>query len=717
MKLLYVVIFSSILINAFGQSFESKSYSIFRADGPIEIDGKITESSWSSAMVATDFWKQAPVDDAKAEEKTEVKLCYDNQYLFVSAIMYGSRKRVVQTLKRDNFGDSDEFGVFIDPLGQKSFGYGFGVNSMNAQSDALVGPDDADAAWDAKWYSAVQNEDDKWVVEMAIPFKSIRFKDNIEKWAINFVRIAPSINEVHTWNQVPRQFEFLDLGYYGHLQWDVAPKGRGKNISFLPYSTVQAAKNEPKVDLNAGIEMKAALTTSLNLDLAFNPDFSQVDVDEQVTNLTRFSIFFPERRQFFLENNDVFSDFGLNDESLFYSRRIGLDANGQKIPIQYGARISGNLTDKTRIGAFNILTDSKGLQAKNNYSAFAIQRRILKRSSIKAIYLNRQALGGQNKNDYGRNAGLNLNFTSTDGRYSLYGGLLHSSKYKINDRNLQSYGGINYAGQNFRAYIEVQNVGRNFYSDMGFNNRLENFDPAQNIFVRIGYTNVGNMFNYYHYPKQSKSVNLHWSGLENFVWFNENTGFNEYYNRIRHFIFFKNRTELKFRFNNHVVNILYPFEIGDYTIAKDKYVMHEFNTQFITDNTQKLVFDAFAVYGDYYGGTKITLRSGIKLRLQPWLNVRFGIDQNNIKFGDLADVNLTLLNNSTEINFSNKLFWTTFVQYISQRNAFFVNSRIQYRYRPMSDIFLVLNDNYDTLDRFTNRERILTLKVNYWFGL
>jgi hypothetical protein len=707
-----LVFFIVVYANQIYSQIENKSYSIISVAEKIKVDGFADEVGWKSANLADGFRLQSPLDGQAASLKTEVRLLRSQSSIYVFATMYGSNRRIIQTLKRDNFEGSDAFAILFDPVGERASGFGFGVNIANAQTEVIVLPDDVDSGWDCKWYSATQNYEDRWTVEIEIPLKSLRFKKSKNQWNINFARVVPAINEVHTWTDVPRQFEFTDLGFYGTMIWDGAPTNNGKNIAFLPYATSSIAKGDKKLNTDLGAEIKIGLTSSLNLDLTYNPDFSQTDVDEQVTNLTRFDIFFPERRQFFLENNDIFSGFGLNDEQVFYSRRIGLDEAGNKVPIVYGARVSGNVANKTRVGAFNILTDKNGNGAGSNYSALAVQQRFLKRSAIKGILLNRQAKG----DDYGRNAGLDLNLTSNDGTISAYGGLLSSYKAQVNDKNFQQYGGIDYAGKNFRGFVELQKVGRNFYSDMGFNNRLENFDSGTQSVTRIGYTNLGSMLNYNIFPKKSKSVNSHISGVENYIWWNEGTGFNEYYNRIRHFILFKNRTELKFRFNNHIVNLLYPFTIGNYDIPRAKYNMQEFNTQFVSDNTKAIVFDAFAVYGEFYGGHKLTMRGGIKYRLQPKLNVRLGVDQNAIKFPGDNNVKLTLFTNQIEYNFSNKLFWTTFVQYSTQQQNFAVNTRIQYRYRPMSDIFIVINENDDiTLGK--NLNRAITLKVNYWLGL
>ena len=200
---------------------------------------------------------------------------------------------------------------------------------------------------------------------MAIPFKSIRYPADKKTWGINFVRVDTKTNEYSTWTNVPVNFSTHDVGYTGALIWEDAPPKPGSNTVFVPFVTTEVtenrAGNEPvSAKPNAGFDAKIGLTSSLNLDLTVNPDFSQIEVDRQVTNLTRFNIFFPERRTFFLENADLFSGYGIDPIRPFYSRRIGLDKNGNKIPILFGARITGNIAKKTRIGFMNMQTGSTG---------------------------------------------------------------------------------------------------------------------------------------------------------------------------------------------------------------------------------------------------------------------------------------------------------------------------------------------------------------------
>ena len=276
----------------------------------------------------------------------------------------------------------------------------FGVSPLGVQMEGLLsssGNDsDIDRNWDNKWFSATQVYEDHWTVEMAIPFKSLRFDASKIEWGINFIRNNPKDSEFHTWAPIPQQFDGIDLNYLGTLNWDAAPKKVKRNISIIPYITGglnHDIENDEKIKgtFNAGVEGKISLTSSLNLDLTVNPDFSQIEVDQQVTNLTRFSIFLPEKRTFFLENADIFSSFGIGPLRPFFSRKIGLNSQGETVPILFGARLSGNLNSTTRIGVLNMQTKGDDSQVAQNYSAVALHRRIGKRSLLKGIFTNRQS--------------------------------------------------------------------------------------------------------------------------------------------------------------------------------------------------------------------------------------------------------------------------------------------------------------------------------------
>ncbi|MCK5703873.1 MAG: carbohydrate binding family 9 domain-containing protein, partial [Cyclobacteriaceae bacterium] len=292
---------------------------IKEVDDPIIIDGELNEATWSNVEVASDFYMVLPMDTSHSQARTDVMMAYDANAFYLVAVCYDDLPGgyIVESLKRDfSFGGNDNFLVFIDPFDDQTNGFSFGANAAGAQWDGMMhGGHSVNLNWDNKWSSKVKNYEDKWIFECRIPFKTMRYKKGIKQWGINFSRLDLKLNEKSSWTPVPRQFQTASLAYTGILQWDKAPPDPGTNISLIPYGMTSYSKdhqNDGKEDVNwdIGIDAKIAITSSMSLDLTVNPDFSQVEVDRQVTNLSRFELFFPERRQFFLENSDLFASFG-----------------------------------------------------------------------------------------------------------------------------------------------------------------------------------------------------------------------------------------------------------------------------------------------------------------------------------------------------------------------------------------------------------------------
>ncbi len=705
---------------------------IQRSTETILIDGDPAEASWRAAEATDTFWLNAPRDGVKAARYTQVKMLYDDKNLYISAILFGENDFIIQTLKRDaEFDASDAFAVVFDPVGQKAVGYAFGVNVGGAQADALISAaqgvfvESADISWDARWYSAVRERPDGWSLEMSIPFKSLRFKADQDVWGINFWRIDRQHNEVHVWAQVPVQFDPSDLGFTGALVWDEAPARVGGNVTLTPYALTAVNKDytrkaDAKSDVDFGGEAKIGLTPTLNLDLTVNPDFSHVEVDQQVTNLSRFNIFFPERRQFFLENADIYTNFASFPDAPFFSRRIGLDANGQKAPIRYGARVSGNVDHNWRLGVLNMHTMGDSLRPAQNYSAFALHRRVWKRSTVRALLLNRQAFqeGTLISDDYGRNGSLEFEYLSDDGRWSGKASYNQSVKAGLSGEDQFLIGAFGYNGRNFQTNWEIQRMGDNFTADMGFVSRLYHFDPDNFRLVPVGYTAISNLTDYSIYP-QNKKIVQHWFGAENYGWWVRGGLLNEWYTRLRYFMFFRNTSQLRFRLNNNYIHLLYPFYLTEGApLPATAYNFTEFNIQFNTDLRRRIHLSFFGVYGSFYNGVKTTINASLNYRAQPWSNIALSFELNDINLPEpYGNAQLWLINPRVEINFSEKIFWTTFFQYNTQANNFNINSRLQWRYRPMSDLFLVYTDNYQTEGMFGPKNRAVVLKLNYFFQL
>ncbi|MBY0435557.1 MAG: carbohydrate binding family 9 domain-containing protein, partial [Cyclobacteriaceae bacterium] len=418
---------------------------IKRATGPIVIDAEMNEPDWVKADVADHFKQFFPFDSSYAKAQTEVRMTYDDNFIYLYAIMHnnGSREYVTPSLRRDFRGEANDSFVFsMDTYLDNTNAFQFGVNPFGVQREGLVAnggnsPEDLSLNWDNKWYSAARMLDDRWVCEFAIPFKTIRYKAGLSEWNVNFYRIDSHNAERSTWTPVPRVYPLLNLAFLRKLYWDKPLEHPGPNISVIPFTAGRISRNfeagTPAVrDLQFGGDAKIAVSSALNLDLTVNPDFSQVEVDQQVTNLDRFEIFFPERRQFFLENADLFANFGVEGTRPFFSRRIGVarDAStGQNIQntIYGGARLSGKINNNLRVG---LLTMQAGKDASiglpsTNYSVASFQQKIFSRSNIGMIFINKQAAQDSLNGDftlkpqrYNRVVGLDYNLASKDNRWN-----------------------------------------------------------------------------------------------------------------------------------------------------------------------------------------------------------------------------------------------------------------------------------------------------------
>jgi hypothetical protein len=740
----YFVLFYIICVEVSGQSInaqETHQLYLKKAKSAIKIDGILDEIDWKDARPVGDFWEKYPTDKIKAKLNTVVKATYDDKNLYFSLICFDSiNKYVAPSLKRDlSIREADGIVVLLDPLNKKSNGFGFSTTPYNVQTEYQYGAatesNNLNSAWDNKWFSEVKRTKEGYVVEIAIPFKTLRYDQKNNHWGVNFIRSDQKNNKFYTWTNVPVQFPGFDLGYFGSLIFEEdIPKSKG-NVSLIPYVTTSiqtnALDNLPSQQkLNAGFDAKVAITPSLNLDLTLNPDFSQVEVDQQVTNLTRFNIFFPERRTFFLENDDIFSNYGAPPFRPFFSRRIGLDQNNLPIPILYGTRISGNINETLRIGAFNMQTNRSGDFAPQNYSAFSAVKRIGVRSEIKTYFHNRSsflnALEEKLKPNekFGRNAGLELSLSDASGKLNAWSGFHLSQKPNISGQNTFHQLGAGYFGEKVNAFIDYAGFGNNYHADMGFINRIETFSTKGAEYslgdttIRMGFKQAYNENSYFIRPENGNIVN-HTFLISNFFnWFNDNS-LSDRSHTISYAATFKNTSNFRLGINLNQDNLRYYFPLPTIRpLTPGKYNYTNLNFEYKTDNRKNVLWTSGARLGQYYNGFLQQFTNQLTLRQQPYWSVAILAEYNNIKFPEkYGTTKLWLISPKTEINFSNKLFWTTFFQFNTQRNNFNINSRLQYRYSPMSDLFLVYSDNYFTDPFLKNKNRALILKFNYWLTM
>ena len=709
---------------------ESFQLTIQPTKGPIKLDGILDEPAWNTVQAVSQFNKKFPNDIGAPKKQTEVKYLFDDKNLYFAFKVYDSGTAIIRSLKRDIGHDgNDGVAVVLDPLNQKTNGFYFVVSALNVQSeDQLTGSSDGGISysWDTKWFSMTKDYGNYWIAEIAIPLKSIRYNSENKNWGVNFVRIDAKNFEYSTWTRIGPNFKSYDLGYTGLMKWPTNPPASNNNVILLPYLTggISEDKSTSKTETtgNVGFDAKIALNSSLNLDLTVNPDFSQVEVDNQVTNLTRFNIFLPERRAFFLENADLFAGFGIPPIRPFYSRTIGLDKEGNKIPILFGARLSGNLSPDVRIGAMNMQTGRKGNYAPENFSAFTWQKRVLKRSMVKGYFLNREnfiSVEEEKKNPldkYGRNAGITFEYSNPAGSFSYWANYNQSIKPTIKNLNNYAEAGVSYNGRNFGFVLDLANVGKNYYTDMGFVQRISNYDAERDTSIRIGFKHVFSEISYTLMPSKGK-IGKSELTAQNYVVLNPDNSFNELESSLQLKTDFKNASSFNLSLSNNITNLLFPTSFTDgIPLPAKQYQYGQFRFNYVSDTRKLFGWVSEITVGQFYNGQVEGFGLGINWRHQPHLSLRLNAQYNQIRLpGNYGSTRLVLIAPRIEYNFNTQLFWTTFIQYNTQSNNFNINSRLQYRYKPMSDFFLVYTDNYFTDPLFKSKNRALIFKLSYWF--
>jgi hypothetical protein len=741
---LFVGILLAVYSPLFAQNNTNKTdcqIHIKKAISPLKLDGDLSESAWVDAEKVRSFRVHYPQNGDSVKLATEAQLTYDEHFIYVGFTCFDDGKYVIQSLKRDvDYWSSDAMSVFFDPVESQVNGVLFGVNTEGVQSEGLLAGDDPDWAWDNKWFSEVRKGVDRWTVEIAIPFKTLRYDPKKTTWSVNFARNAiENGGQYYTWTKVPQQFDGISLAFMGTLVWDAPPPAEKSNVAFIPYVGGGVSKDylneEPtKTVKNAGLDAKVALSASLNLDATINPDFSQIEVDEQVTNLTRFNIIFPERRTFFLENSDILTQFGIPPARPFFSRRIGLDDENQPVPILYGVRLSGNLTPSVRVNAFNMHTKTAGANDGNNYSAVAVQKSFWGRSFVKAGLLNRQGFSkfDPDGKDYGRNLMFVTSLRSKDNKWEVWGEGHHAFKKGIKKDNNYLSTGFEYQSNNWGLLQDFTHIGTNYYADMGNLNRIENYDAARDTTVRLGFTHSFTRLSYSVRPKTW--VAEHAASAENYIVWNPDRSLNEWNNQFSYSLTLRNTSSMEIQVNRTTVDVPFPFSFSDdNALIFGKYNFTNLNLSLQSDNRKALSGSVSYTGGQFYNGTQVGLNVSATYRIQPWGRFSLKMEWNQIKLppSDPSVSGLTkllLVSPKSEISFNRNVHWTTFFQFNTQSNNFNINSRLQWRFRPMSDFFLVYTDNYFAdeerdgsrnllYSRFDKKNRALVCKLTYWLNL
>ena len=387
---------------------DDAAYVIKSTQGQFKIDGVAEEPEWATAMTGGDFWQYRPVDSIKAIKQTEFKILNSGKELYVLIKAYhDSQTFVTNSLKRDFSGwGIDSVTMYFDTFSDATNAFLFAIDPNGVQTEGLVANGnnnfrrDRNYTWDVKWETASKMYEDYYLMEARIPLDFINFPKGADSWRFSINRNNTYTNEYTSWIRVPQNQSPSSLAFMRTVRFE-DPLGSPKRpVSIIPFinsiSNFDLENNTDSYNFTYGADAKVPIGNGLNLDLTVNPDFSQVEVDDQIVNLTRFEISLPEKRQFFTQNRDLFSSFGETRDAVpFFSRRIGvardIDGNTIQNKIIGGARLSGKLNESLRLGFLNMITDRDVDNEIASYSntVFTLQQRVFDRSNISAFFINR----------------------------------------------------------------------------------------------------------------------------------------------------------------------------------------------------------------------------------------------------------------------------------------------------------------------------------------
>ncbi len=689
---------------------------ISKTTEPVTVDGILDDPVWSKADMATHFQRVLPTDTGFAIAQTEVRLTYTESTLYMAITCYDSTpgKRPVESLRRDfNFGKNDNFLVFIDTYNDQTNGFSFGVSAAGAQWDGVqANGGSVNLDWDIKWKSAVKNYPDRWTAEFAIPFRSIRYHGGDTEWGINFSRLDLKTNEKSSWAPMPRQFATATLAFTGSLVWDKPlPSSGGPRFSLIPYASGKATQDrEAGEDLhpkaNAGVDAKVILSTSMNLDLTVNPDYSQVEVDRQVTNLDRFELFFPEKRQFYLENSDLFANLGTDNLRPFFSRRIGLNS-----PVTAGARLSGKIGDKWRIGLMDMQTRDQDTIAAGNYTVAALQRKVFRRSNFSLFLVNKQITNRRSGSDYtglsyNRVAGMEFNLASADNRWT--GKTFYHQAFYPGAAGdaAAAAANITYSTQYLTATLNQSWVGADYIAEAGY-------------IRRKGYYEINPLFQYKFFPSSSRLAN-HGPGFKLDMLTDPSFKLTDRDATVFYQAEWMNKSIAQVYVTSSYVMLQAPFDPtnsgGVPLPAGEKFNWNSAGASFTSDIRKSFNFLLAGRYGGYYNGNGWTINGELNYRVQPYGSLGIISSYNNLELpAPYSSAKFLLVGPRLDITFTDKVFFTSLVQYNDQMDNINLNLRFQWRFAPVSDLFIVYTENsYPASHDIKNRG--LVLKLSYWFN-
>ena len=664
---------------------------------PIKIDGRFDESSWSEAAPASDFRQQEPNEGQPASERTEVRLLVDDKNLYVGVRAFDSEPARINSreLVRDaDFSNDDTVEILLDTYHDRRNAYRFTVNPLGTQQDALITDEgrDLNLSWDAPWVSTGRIDETGWLVEIAIPLTTLRFTEGASTWGLNFARIIRRKNEENLWTSWQRSFGLERVSQAGELT-GVEEIKRRRLLEVKPYASGGWRQGIPSVGepgFDAGMQTKVGLevakigiTPSLTAEFTANPDFGQAEVDTQIVNLTRFSVFFPEKRDFFLENAGIFLFGRAEANQLFFTRRIGLTDDGAPVPIDYGAKITGKV-GSYNLGFLQVQTRKLGDVAsgfgvpRQHFTVARVKRDVLERSYVGAMFVNREGATSAGGPRYNRGAGIDAEFNLTD-HYQIKGFLMGTATPGVRSSFLSGRVDSRFENDLWSFVTVYENIGSNFNPEVGFIDR----NGIHQYYSELAYSPRPRFIPYVRQMEFETSLEYYSDRNHNlatrttqFSWGTE----------------FKNSSEFFLQPINQVTDVLTePFEVRrGIVIPAGSYHFNRPSVAFASDSSKRLVLTGEYQWGDFFSGKRDEITVGATFRPNAHLLFDLTDSFNRVRLPQ-GNFNTNLFAGRINYNFSRKLLTSVLMQLNSSAQVSAINIRLRYIYRPNSDLFVIYN--------------------------
>jgi len=713
------------------QAFHAMAVRLPKGQAP-KIDGRLDDAVWEPAPVQGNFIQREPSPGAPISERTEFRVLYDDRKIYFALWAYDSDPRGIRASewKRDSsLAKGDQMRIVIDTFHDRRNGFYFATNPLGALKDAQY-TDNARVTnndWNAVWECRTTIDDKGWYAEIAIPFSQLRFKTAIGEttWGLNVGRRIVRKNEESYWVSYPRAqgaFGFARLSNAGVLDGlrDLQSKRRFEVVPFLApqvgYDNV-ADVSTNKLD-RYGVDARIGLTDTLTADLTYKTDFAQVEADQEVVNVSRFSLFFPEKRQFFTETAGLFNygksgtengDQGAGLLPLFYSRRIGLTGDGREVPLLAGARITGRLGAYS-VGLMNIETDQASVGSSNapvllpraNYSVVRLKRNVFGYSSMGAIFLNREGGTGA---AFNRTAGVDLNLVL--GKTTTLTALA-AKTFTPGSKGNDYAAGFDFAYQHdhYNYGVTYLDVGDNFNAEMGYIKRTDVRNPR----VRGAWT-----------PRPK------WPGVRQLTIGGQ---LDTYMNHAGSLVSRTGDGQFIAAFNDTstlTVDVLHdddhlsaPWQLGNGIVPVGAYTWNTVSASYLSNSSLRVSGSAGVQTGSYYWGDKTTLSAGLNLLPLTRLLVEMSYNRNRITLPAVPAYVTNTVSTRVSYSFSPSLFAKGFIQYNDAKKQATINLLLWYIYRPGSDLYIVYNQGWDTDlpgPHFMQvRNKSLSVKMTYWMA-